>query len=108
MQARVVALLLVFGAVAVVTTQEPTTAQIPVRIVATDAKGRDVKNLTLADVEISEGNSGQKIQSLVRAAAGPRKIGILLDEYHVADGESDVYGIQRHWMTQLGIHMRIS
>jgi VWFA-related protein len=88
MQARVVALLLVFGSVAVATTQEPTTAQIPVRIVATDAKGRDVKNLTPADVEISEGNTGQKIQSLVRAGAGPRKIGILLDEYHVADGES--------------------
>jgi VWFA-related protein len=87
MHARVFALLLVFGSVAVATTQEPTTAQIPVRIVATDAKGRDVKNLTPADVEISEGNTGQKIQSLVRAGAGPRKIGILLDEYHVADGE---------------------
>ena len=45
MKARVVALMLVFGSVAVATTQEPTTAQIPVRIVATDAKGRDIKNL---------------------------------------------------------------
>ena len=88
MRARVVALMLVFGSVAVATTQEPTTAQIPVRIVATDAKGRDIKNLTPADVEISEGTTGQKIQSLVRASAGPRKIGILLDEYHVAEGES--------------------
>ena len=88
MQARVVALMMVFGSVVVATTQEPTTAQIPVRIVATDAKGRDVKNLTPADVEISEGSNGQKIQSLVRASAGPRKIGILLDEYHVADGAS--------------------
>lgn len=87
MQARVAALLLAFWTVAAAAPQEPTTAQIPVRIIATDAKGRDVKNLTPADVEIAEGSSPQKIESLVRVRPGPRKIGILLDEYHVSDGE---------------------
>ena len=88
MRARIVALLLVCGSVAAATPQEPTTAQIPIRIVATDAKGRDVKNLTPADLEIREASSPQKIESLVRVRPGPRKIGILLDEYHVADGAS--------------------
>ena len=88
MRGRVTALLLVLGAVAVASArQELTTAQIPVRLVATDARGRDVKPLTPADVQITEGTREQKIESLVRAA-GPRKIGILLDEYHVSEGES--------------------
>ena len=88
MRARVVALLLVLGGVGVAGTQEPTTAQIPIRIVATDLRGRDVKNLTPADIEISEASGTQKVQSLVRVSPGPRKIGILLDEYHVSDGEA--------------------
>ena len=88
MHGRVVAVLLVCGTVAVATQQlEPTTAQIPLRIVATDARGREVKGLTPADVQITEGTREQKIESLVRTA-GPRKIGILLDEYHVSEGES--------------------
>ena len=88
MRAGVFGLLLVIGWVAAASTQEPTTAQIQIRIVATDSKGRDVKNLTAADIEISEGSGTQKIESLVRVTPGPRRIGILLDEYHVADGES--------------------
>ena len=89
MRRRGVALFLVFLAVTAARPQtQETTAQIPVRLVVTDARGRDVRNLTAADVEISEGSSSQRIQALVRAAGGPRKIGILLDEYHVADGES--------------------
>lgn len=88
MHGRVVALLLVFVSVAVATAkQELTTAPIPVRIIATDARGRDVKGLTTADVQITEGSREQKIESLARAT-GPRKIGILLDEYHVSEGES--------------------
>ena len=89
MQSRAIALLLVVsGAAVAIPRAQETTAQIPVRIVVTDARGRDVKGLSAADVQISEGKQPQKIESLVRASAGPRKIGILLDEYHVAEGAS--------------------
>ena len=80
-------LALIGVAVATPRAQE-TTARIPVRIIVTDARGKDVKGLSAADVQISEGKQPQTVQSLVPVPAGPRKIGILLDEYHVAAGES--------------------
>lgn len=89
MRGRDLALLLAFGCVAVAgAKQEPTTAQIPLRIVVSDPRGRDVKGLTPADLEITEASRELKIESLSRAISGPRKIGILLDEYHVSDGAS--------------------
>lgn len=87
MRGRDLALLLAFGCVAVVgARQEPTTAQIPLRIVVSDPRGRDVKGLSAADLEITEASREHKIESLSRVAAGPRKIAILLDEYHVSEG----------------------
>src|SRR5688572_20113293 len=89
MRGRALALLLAFGCVAVAgARQEPTTAQIPLRIVVSDPRGRDVKGLTPADLEITEASRELKIESFSRTVTGPRKIAILLDEYHVSEGAS--------------------
>jgi VWFA-related protein len=80
-----VAVLLALGSVAAAAPQEPVTGRVPLRIIATDARGRDVKGLSASDLEITEGAQALEIESLT-TGTGPRKIGILLDEYHVSEG----------------------
>lgn len=59
---------------------------VPVRVIVTDARGRHVTGLSAADVEISEGGRLQTVQTFASVAKGPRKIAILLDDYHVSAG----------------------
>ena len=69
-------------------TQEARSAAtgVPVRIVVTDARGRQVTGLTAADFEISEAGRLQPVRTLARGDSAPRRIGILLDDYHVSAG----------------------
>ncbi len=61
-------------------------ADVSVRVIVTDARGRNVTGLLAADIEISDASQQQKIQTFANASRGPRRIGILLDEYHVSPG----------------------
>ena len=64
---------------------EPTTGDIPIRIVVTDASGRGVRGLSAADVEIYESGRPQTLQTFAAVKSGPRTFGLLLDDYHVSE-----------------------
>ena len=64
----------------------PSSPGVPLRIVVTDPRGKQVARLLPTDVEVSEGSRSYAVQSLTPAPKAGRTIGILLDEYHVAAG----------------------
>src|SRR5215211_19827 len=62
-------------------------SSIPLRVIVTDARGHSVPGLTAADIEITEGERQQTIQSIsFRNTRGPRRIAILLDDFHTSPG----------------------
>ena len=61
---------------------------VPVRVIVTDTRGRHVTGLSAGDLEISEGGRPQTVQAFASAQKGPRRIAILLDDYHVSAGPS--------------------
>lgn len=64
---------------------EPSTGDIPIRIVVTDSSGRRVSGLSAADVEIYESGHQQTLRTFAAVKSGPRTLGILLDDYHVSE-----------------------
>ena len=62
-------------------------APVPLAVVVTDARGQLLRNLTPADIEITEEGESRPIASISRRSATPRVIGIMLDEFHVSGGE---------------------
>lgn len=59
---------------------------IPVPLVVTDARGRSIPDLAAADLEITENGLARSISSIQFHGPAPRRIAILMDEYHVAAG----------------------
>ena len=59
---------------------------VPVPLVVTDARGRSIADLAAADLEITENGSTRSISSVRFHGPEPRRIVILLDEYHVSPG----------------------
>jgi len=59
---------------------------IPVPLVVTDTRGRSIPDLAAADLEITENGSARSISSVQFHGPAPRRIVILLDEYHVSPG----------------------
>jgi VWFA-related protein len=56
---------------------------VRIATVVTDRQGRTVSGLTLKDFELREDGVVQKIDSVETRAQAPRRIAILLDEFHV-------------------------
>jgi hypothetical protein len=67
---------------------EPTRPLVSVPFFVTDARGQSIPNLKLADIEIAEAGEPQKISSVAFRGAGPRRVGIFLDEFHVSPDAS--------------------
>lgn len=65
--------------------EEPRLA-IPVPLVVTDAQGRSIPDLAAADLEITENGSTRAISSVRFHGPAPRRLAILLDDYHVSPG----------------------
>ena len=87
--ARFVAILLVCGGLRAIAAQQggPDPAPIPLRLIVTDAKGNSVPGLTAADIEITQGTSPQKVESMTfTSSKGPRRIALLLDDFHTSSG----------------------
>lgn len=59
---------------------------IPVPLVVTDARGRSISDLAAADLEITENGQARSISSVQFHGPAPRRLAILLDEYHVTPG----------------------
>lgn len=59
---------------------------IPVPLVVTDSRGRSIPDLGPADLEVTENGSARSISSVQFHGPAPRRIVILLDEYHVSPG----------------------
>lgn len=59
---------------------------IPLAVVVTDARGRTVGNLTVADFEIIEAGEKRSVASVSAPSNAPRTVGLLLDEFHVSPG----------------------
>jgi VWFA-related protein len=84
----IVGILIAGGALHAASQQPPAEpAPIPLRLIVTDARGRSVPGLTAADIDITEGTRQQKVESIsFRDVKGPRRIAILLDDYHTSPG----------------------
>ena len=65
---------------------EPTRPLVSVPLFVTDARGQSIPNLKLADIEVAEAGTPQKISSVVFRGAAPRRVALFLDEYHVSPG----------------------
>ncbi|CAN5831636.1 hypothetical protein BH24ACI5_BH24ACI5_17760 [soil metagenome] len=61
-------------------------APVPVPLVITDARGASIRNLNPADLEITENGESRRISSLAFHGPEPRRITILLDDYHIEPG----------------------
>ena len=84
---RPIALLLVCGVLPLAAQQDGTElAPIPLRLIVTDARGHSVPGLTAADIDITEGTRPQKIESIAFSSKGPRRIALLLDDFHTSAG----------------------
>jgi len=85
---RVAVVLLASGVLQAGAQQPPVEpAPIPLRVIVTDARGRAVPGLTAADIEVTEGTRQQKVESVsFRNRKGPRRIAILLDDFHTSAG----------------------
>lgn len=57
-----------------------------VPLVVNDARGESIRNLVAAELEITENGTSRQIGSLNFHGPAPRRITILLDEYHVSPG----------------------
>ena len=65
---------------------EETAAPVPIPLVVTDGRGGSIADLSAADLEITEGGLARSISSVKFHGPAPRRIVILLDEYHVTAG----------------------
>jgi len=86
---RSIAILLVCGGLRVLAAQQDgsSPASIPLRLIVTDAKGHTVPGLKASDIEITEGDRQQKIESIAFTnSKGPRRIALLLDDFHTSPG----------------------
>jgi VWFA-related protein len=86
---RALAILVVGGGLRALAAQQPgpEPAPIPLRLIVTDARGHGVPGLTAADIEVVEGTRPQKIESIAFTnSKGPRRVAILLDDYHTSAG----------------------
>jgi VWFA-related protein len=84
------ALLVVLLAAATAVAREETPAR-PVRITATviDHQGKPVAGLTLKDFSVLNRGVAQSLQSVEARKAEPRRLAILLDEFHVDPADTD-------------------
>src|SRR5437762_2475704 len=62
----------------------------PVRVAAvvTDRQGRLITGLTAKDFEVSDDGVVQRLESVEARKAQPRRLALLLDEFHVADADA--------------------
>lgn len=79
-------LLIITGGAGARTAGEPAGATL--HLVAFDGRGQSIRNLSAADVEISEKGQARRISSLALRSATTRQIALFLDEYHVTAGEN--------------------
>jgi VWFA-related protein len=62
---------------------------VRIATVVTDRQGHTVSGLTLKDFELREDGVVQKLESVEMRAQAPRRIAILLDEFHVDAAETE-------------------
>jgi VWFA-related protein len=83
----IVALVLAIGLVGLVPLwAEPDGVRISTTV--TDRQGKPVRGLTLKDFELREDGVVQKLVAVEARTPGPRRIAILLDEFHVQPSDS--------------------
>ena len=101
MSARVAAVLALLLAQAQPQTPAPP-APAPIRITATvlSADGRPARDLQARDVELREDGVVQPILSVEPRAPGPRRIAVLLDEFHVSPGATTAVRAAIHWFVE--------
>src|SRR5688500_11063693 len=80
----IVALVLVMGLVPLLA--DPDGVRISTTV--TDRQGKPVRGLTLKDFELREDGVVQKLVAVEARTAAPRRIAILLDEFHVQPSDS--------------------
>ena len=76
---------------------EPTRPLVSVPLFVTDARGQSIPNLKLADIEVAEAGTPQKISSVVFRGAAPRRVALFLDEYHVSPGAAAAARPRLRW-----------
>lgn len=67
---------------------EPIKPAVSVPLFVTDVRGRSIRNLKAAEVEIAEAGTAKKVTSIVFRGGSPRRVAFFLDDYHVSPGAS--------------------
>ena len=78
--------------------QPPQPIRISATIVAAD--GRPLRNITARDVELREDGVVQPILTLEPRGPEPRRIAILLDEFHIGQGVTSAVRGAIHWFVE--------
>ena len=80
----------------------PAPAAAPVHVNATilGADGRPAKNLQARDIELREDGVVQQIASVEARAAEPRRIAVLMDEFHVDASATTAVRDAVHWFVE--------
>ena len=82
------ALVLLLAGAPLAALPEDTPERVRISTLVTDRQGKPVTGLTLKDFELREDGVVQKLASVEARKPGPRRIAIVLDEFHVSADDS--------------------